>query len=48
VRRDARRTGEQVTRIDGCTIVWHREKDTDVEGHLKSILDPGSPSPHGG
>ncbi|UUV32343.1 hypothetical protein NQK81_02495 [Amycolatopsis roodepoortensis] len=44
-RREARRTGDQVTRLDGCTIVWHREQDTDVEGYLKSILDPRSSEP---
>ncbi|WP_340682511.1 hypothetical protein LCL61_28070 [Amycolatopsis coloradensis] len=45
VRREVRRTGDQVTRLDGCTIVWHRETDTDVEGYLKSILDPRSSEP---
>ncbi len=44
-RREARRTGDQVTRLDGCTIVWHRETDADVEGYLKSILDPRSSMP---
>ncbi|RSM80478.1 hypothetical protein DL991_10130 [Amycolatopsis sp. WAC 01375] len=44
-RREARRTGEQVTTLDGYTIVWHRENDTDVEGYLKSILDPRSSEP---
>ncbi|KFZ80845.1 hypothetical protein ED92_11020 [Amycolatopsis sp. MJM2582] len=44
-RRETRRTGEQVTTLDGYTIVWHREQDTDVEGYLKSILDPRSSEP---
>ncbi|KOV84641.1 hypothetical protein ADL03_15210 [Nocardia sp. NRRL S-836] len=44
-RRESRRTGDQVTRLDSCTIVWHRENEDDLEGYLISIRDDNSTAP---
>ena len=41
-RRESRPTGDQVTRLDGCTIAWHRENEVDVDGYLISIQDDTS------
>lgn len=44
-RRETRRTGDQLTTLDGCIIVWHRENEADVEGYVISIRDPRSAEP---